>query len=219
MKIIIKYILVVIIFLNLLSQQTQAQLKSDLSLGYNHSVKFISGGKVTYPLGFNASYNFPISNRFFLNTGFEYSFRKNTDNLIWSDATLNSVERTETMLKESIYTIKVGAKYPLVFNRLFVNLGANILPSYLHGELEIDNFYESSLISTFSYFDSFSLGINPEIRIAYLLSEKLSVFIEPGYIYYFLGDLKTQSILHNSIGINFYLGSAHETDVSTKTKQ
>ena len=191
---------VALILVCFFSQQSFAQTKSGLSIYYNYSVMFQFGLHQSYPFGIGTSFYKPLNDRFFLRTGIGYSFKQSShNNLIFIDQMNASNPPNSSKLKEASYLLNIGLYYQIlkINDDLLIKIGANLVPSYVHSKLKGLDYSKTS--------NDYSMGISTGLEVEYSISKNISIFIEPEYLYYFLGDYSKSKSLNGKAGMIIFL--------------
>jgi hypothetical protein len=197
-----------LLVIGLSNQNTNAQIDSKLSLYYDYSKIFYSPGKISYPLGIGIAYYIPINSNFSFRSGFSYSFkRSSSEGLIFLDAPSNSPNKTIYDFRESRYKLSFGCYYQItnVSNIFSISLGENIVPIYSLVKSKRTRFYDTYQDVLNQSNDYFSFGISTGLDFRYAVSQKISLFVEPQFLYYLFGtDVDAKAFVGQSgLVINF----------------
>jgi hypothetical protein len=190
MKKIYSFFICVFFLIGLFSQITNAQVGSKLSIYYDYSCVFYSPGIISYPFGFGMAYSIPLNNNFSLRSGLGYSFkRSSSEGLRFVESPSNSPNKTIYDSRESSYKLNIGCYYQLTnaANKFSISLGENIVPIYSNGKSKRTKIYDTYQDVLNESNDYFSFGISTGIDLRYDVSQKLSIFLEPQFLYYLFG--------------------------------
>lgn len=180
-----------------------AQDKYKLSAYYKYSIKY-EIGKFDYPLGFGCAFSKAFSNKLILTTGLEYSHLLDKYQKILSPA----VYRTEEIQRESVFSFIAGVAYPVLEKKITISIGSDIISSYILNSLELYRYtVADGLLDLHDkyYNNAMGFGVKLKTDLQYILSDGISVFIQPGYTYYLFGEAKKENILSASAGLVFIL--------------
>lgn len=183
-----------------------AQRKSEFSLYYNYLTNLHEGGKDVLPFGLGLSYSIPLNKHLILKTAFHFSSKSSIDEFYRTGPPQSEIPyRVYQKFEESVYSIKIGLYYPLIDKKLSIQIGNNLVPYYSHNSVSNHRYYDSSTTIENLYFDEFSLGVNTDVNIGYSISNRISIFVQPGYTYFFSGRYKQTHDLNCEIGVTVIL--------------
>jgi len=186
-------------FFLLFSNEISAQKKSGISFSYDYSLLLTPSYKIHYPFGLDISYSNRLKEKVILKTGLTLIRKTYDDNNFWVNETQGNFERRYV---EKMFQLNVGLYYPLIDNKISMQLGVNVLPNYTRFKMVVTDAVTAPNGKEIT--NLFSLGVSSSLIIDYSISQKMSLSLEPGYSYYIIGDYKKYDFFNMSLGFTYY---------------